>query len=270
MVDSGANALLIDLEEAEAARAVVFGLLKEMERGDRPRRRVADLAGVARCRANRSDHLCRGGRDALLSEDLAGLRHDPRRRPEQARKNATFVLWLRWNYARSMGSAIRRQTDVRDDVVSLGRLIDRVWRYPTVFTRTRFVNMQGIDEADMVNGWFDDLAGTGDYVNPEIPAQDMEDLREKTAVVRGWVNKAIAHKDATGRDPPPLSEIHSCIDVIFELFNKYGQLIRGVSTSKDVVMPIWPVVFRTQWIPDDQWSQIQSQIDHLDLGRPQG
>jgi hypothetical protein len=86
--------------------------------------------------------------------------------PEQARKNATFVLWLRWNYARSMGSAIRRQTDVRDDVVSLGRLIDRVWRYPTVLTRTRFVNMQGIDEADVVNGWFDDLAGT---VTTSIP-----------------------------------------------------------------------------------------------------
>jgi hypothetical protein len=190
--------------------------------------------------------------------------------PEQARENATFVLWLRWNYARSMGSAIRRQTDVRDDVVSLGRLIDRVWRYPTVLTRTRFVDMHGIGEADMVNGWFDDLAGNGDYINPEIPAQDMDDLRERTAVVRGWVNKAVAHKDATGRDPPPLDEIHSCIDIIFELFNKYGQLIRGASTGKDVVMPVWPVVFRTQWIPDDRWSQIQSEIDRLDLGRPQG
>ena len=86
----------------------------------------------------------------------------------------------------------------------------------------------------MVNGWFDELAGKGDYINPEIPAQDMEDLRGETAVVRGWVNKAIAHKDATGRNPPPLTEIHSCIDVIFELFNKYGQLIRGVSTSSYV------------------------------------
>jgi hypothetical protein len=45
--------------------------------------------------------------------------------PEQARSNATFLWWVRWNYARAMGSAIRRQVDVRDDVVSLGRLIDR-------------------------------------------------------------------------------------------------------------------------------------------------
>jgi hypothetical protein len=190
--------------------------------------------------------------------------------PEQARTNGTFVWWLRWNYARSIGSAIRRQTEVRDDVVSLGRLIDRVWRYPTVLTRTRFVGMQGIDQAEMVNGWFDQLAGTGDFINPEIPAQDLEDLRERTAIVRGWVNKAVAHKDATGRDPPPLSEIHSCVDVVFELFNKYAQMIRGVSTSHDVVMTPWATVFRTQWIPDDRWSQIQSEIDRLDLGRPQG
>jgi hypothetical protein len=32
LVDSGANALLIDLEEDRAPRAVVFGLLAEMKR----------------------------------------------------------------------------------------------------------------------------------------------------------------------------------------------------------------------------------------------
>jgi hypothetical protein len=52
------------------------------------------------------------------------------------------------------GSAIRRQVDVRDDVVSLGRLVDRVWRYPTVLSRKRFIALQGIDDAPMVNGWF--------------------------------------------------------------------------------------------------------------------
>jgi hypothetical protein len=185
--------------------------------------------------------------------------------PEQARKNATFLWWLRWNYARSMGSAIRRQTDVRNDVVSLGRLIDRVWRYPTVLTRSRFVDMQGIDDADMVNGWFDQLAGKGDYINPEIPAQDMEDLLNRTAVVRGWVNKAVAHKDAAGREAPPLSEIHSCVDVVFELFNKYGQLIRGVTTIDDVVMTPWATVFRTQWVPDERWQEIAMKVDRGDF-----
>jgi hypothetical protein len=70
--------------------------------------------------------------------------------PEKVRENDMFQWWLRWNYARSMGSSIRRQTDVRNDVVSLGRLIDRIWRYPTVLSRNR-----------VVAGWFDQLAGEG-------------------------------------------------------------------------------------------------------------
>jgi hypothetical protein len=37
-----------------------------------------------------------------------------------------FQGWLAQNYAQARGSAIRRQTDIRDDVVSLARLIDRV------------------------------------------------------------------------------------------------------------------------------------------------
>jgi hypothetical protein len=170
-----------------------------------------------------------------------------------------------------MGSAIRRQTDVGDDVVSVGRLINRVWRYPTVLTRGRFAGMQGIDDAGMVNGWFDDLAGPGDYINPEIPAQDFEDLRSKTAIVRRWVNKAVAHTDAIRSEPPPLSEIHSCVDVIFELFNRYAQLIRGVSTARDVVMTPWHVIFRTQWIPDERWTEIANQVEQLgaeDLAHP--
>jgi hypothetical protein len=109
------------------------------------------------------------------------------------------------------------------------------------------------------------VAGKRDFINPEIPSQDLEDLRVRTALVRGWVNKAVAHKDATGRDPPPLSEIHSCVDAIFELFNKYGQLIRGVSTSDDVVMTPWATVFRTQWIPDERWQEIGMKVDRGDF-----
>jgi hypothetical protein len=187
-----------------------------------------------------------------------------REAPEQARKNATFVWWLRWNYARSMGSAIRRQTEVRGDVISIGRLIDHVWRYPTVLTRERFVAMQVIDAPGLVNGWFDDLAGPGDYIHPEIPAQDMEELQEQTAVVRGWINKAVAHKDAKGRAGPPVTEINTCVDVLFDLFNKYSQLIRGVSTDRDVALTPWFGVFRTQWMPDDRWKEIATLVDRVD------
>jgi hypothetical protein len=55
------------------------------------------------------------------------------------------------------------------------------------------------------------------------------------------------------------------VDVIFGLFNKYGQLIRGVSTHNDVVMSIWPVVFRTQWISDEQRQEVAAKIERGDF-----
>lgn len=182
--------------------------------------------------------------------------------PDQARKNATFAWWIRWNYARAMGSAIRRQVDVREDVVSLGRLIDRVWRYPTVLTRERFHANPG-QGSSIAEGNFEALAGEGDFINPEIPAQDAEDLRTKTATVRGWVNKAVAHADAKGRDAPPLEEVHASIDAIFELFSKYYTLVHGPVVGGDVLMSNWPVVFRVPWIPDEQWVTISQAVSEI-------
>lgn len=185
--------------------------------------------------------------------------------PEVAQGNGTFAWWVRWNYARSMGSAVRRQVDVRDDVVSLGRLIDQVWRYPTVATRERFRSLQGGGMDELADHWFDELAGSGDFINPEIPAQDMEDLRAKTATIRGWVNKAVAHADATGRDAPPLADVHASVDVIFDLFNKYGNLIRGVSVERDPLLSNWATVFRFPWITDDRWGDVARRVN--DAGR---
>ena len=46
--------------------------------------------------------------------------------PEQARKNATFVWWLRWNYARSMGYGLGHpSTDRRPRRCCFSRPSDR-------------------------------------------------------------------------------------------------------------------------------------------------
>lgn len=66
--------------------------------------------------------------------------------PPVAKEYGTFVVWTRWNYARSQGLALRRQADMGRDVVSLARLIDRVWRYPTVLSLDRYRQQQ--NEAD--------------------------------------------------------------------------------------------------------------------------
>jgi hypothetical protein len=93
--------------------------------------------------------------------------------PEEAREEATFVLWLRLSYARSLGVGVRRMTDPRSDVISLARLIDRVWRYPTVLSRERFLaqaNTGGV--VRVLENSFDSIAGAEEYIDPRIPAED--------------------------------------------------------------------------------------------------
>jgi hypothetical protein len=117
--------------------------------------------------------------------------------PPEAKRFTTFALWVRWNYVRSQGLAIRRQTDPRSDVVSLARLIECVWRYPTVLSRERHRSRRSPDEFDLADRRFDEIAGPGaDFIDPRIPAADFEELREETATVRKWVNTSVAHLTA--------------------------------------------------------------------------
>lgn len=181
--------------------------------------------------------------------------------PEQARKNGTFASWINWNYGRSLASAIRRQVDVGREIISLGRLMDRIWRFPTVLTRERYLALRDEDDRRGARAWWDANLGPGEFINPEIPAGDMDYLRNETAEVRRWVNRAVAHFGRRPPKAPPLGMIHHGVDVIYELFHKYESVILGVAVAGDVVMTSWPTVFRSAWIPEESWESTMREID---------
>ena len=186
--------------------------------------------------------------------------------PDEAKEDGTFWLWVQFGYARSLALGVRRMADKRSDVVSLARLIDHVWRYPTVLSRDRFLSLQGSGEdlSDMAQGWFNSMAGTGDYMDPRIPAQDFEHLQLETRKVRDWVNTSVAHLTAKGkpREGLPLQAVHDAVDVVADLFTKYNALIRGVTIHSGVIMSYWPTIFRVPWITDDD--QYRAVLDKLD------
>jgi hypothetical protein len=186
--------------------------------------------------------------------------------PKRARETDTFLQWVRYSYARSQGMGVRRMADQGGDVVSLARLIDRVWRFPWVLSRERFLGMQGSHEGSgLGHGWFDSRAGTGDYIDPRIPAEDFDDLQTKTKTVRDWVNRSVAHLAARSRTGPPLQDVHDAIDVVADLFRKYQILIGGVTVQLGVIMEPWPSVFRVPWIPgDDQFRDVMAKIDEAE------
>lgn len=175
--------------------------------------------------------------------------------PEGARKYGTFHLWVNGNYVRSQGLAVRRQAEVRSDVVSLGRLLDRVAKAPAVLSRERYLAELHPSTPDLGNQFFDALVGPGaKVVDAAAPLADLYRLCKGTGKVRDWVSNEVAHYNAnTGRFSEGLTfgDVHEAMDLIFEIFNRYNQLILGRTVDGSVSMSPWEAVFRVAWIPDD-------------------
>src|SRR5262245_51384657 len=78
----------------------------------------------------------------------------------------TFHSWVTTNYARTQAVGVRRQTDVRTDVVSLGRLLMEIEQQPRVVSRRRSVAHYTDTMVGMGNDHFDQLVGAGrDYLD---------------------------------------------------------------------------------------------------------
>ncbi len=182
--------------------------------------------------------------------------------PENAKRYGTFHSWFNTSYVESQGLAIRRQVEVRDDVVSLGRLLDRIAKAPSVLSRERYLARLHPDEDQRLgNKFFDSLTSPGaEAIDPSIPLADLERLRSGTAKIKTWIDKEVAHYDPeVGRFSEGLTfgDVHGAIDLVFKVLNRYMQLIIGTTISGSVLMPRWEAIFRVAWLPDENaWRRV--------------
>lgn len=192
--------------------------------------------------------------------------------PEKARKYSTFHTWFNSSYLRAQGLAIRRQVEARKDVVSLGRLLAGIARQPYVLSRERYLAELHGDDRRIGDEDFDTLTAPGTKtIDPAVPTADLERLRTKTAAIKTWVDKEVAHYDpATGRFSEGLTfgDIHQAIDLIFRTMNRYQKLILGTTIVCSVAMDPWQAVFRHAWIPDDEaWLAVMAKVQEKDRER---
>jgi hypothetical protein len=195
--------------------------------------------------------------------------------PDAVHEEGTFFWWVRSCYGRSQALAVRRMADMDPKVISLARLLHRVKTQPTILTRERFTAMQksigNLSESE-AETLFERVAGPDGYIDPEIPAQDLESLQSKTKAVRAWVNKNVAHVDPQGE---PLGEkrlhvIHAAVDVVADLFDRYNALIQGERLHSGVMITSnWPTVFRVPWIAEDQYLKVLDEVDETEARRGQ-
>jgi hypothetical protein len=173
--------------------------------------------------------------------------------PEEARKFTTFHSWFNASYFQAQGLAVRRQVEVRNDIVSLGRLLDRVAKSSSVLSRERYLAELYPDDHRDGNEFFDELVGRGvDVIDASVPVAELERLRRETERVRTWITKEVAHYDPkTGEFGEDLTfgDVHRAIDLIFFTYNRYCQLLLGTAVLGSVVMQPWEKVFTVAWIP---------------------
>jgi hypothetical protein len=175
--------------------------------------------------------------------------------PEEAKRHATFHSWLNSGYLTNQGVAVRRQLDVRGDVISVGRLLKEIGRSPGVVTRERYLaRIYAEDDQRMGNKDFDQLVGEGEEaLSSDVPRNQLSALQSEAKTVTTWVNKEVAHFDSSDGDfseSLTFGDVHRSIDSIFRTFNYYCKLLRGNMVIGSVALAPWESVFTVAWIPN--------------------
>ena len=95
--------------------------------------------------------------------------------------------------------------------------------------------------------------GSGFHLDPAIPAADFDALTAAAAEVKNWVDRHVAHADASAVPASvtlTLQDIHDAIEVIGELFRSYYTLFTAADMPDLVPLlpPDWRAVFVEPWI----------------------
>jgi hypothetical protein len=178
--------------------------------------------------------------------------------PEVGEVPSAFWDFYGENYAAAQAIAVRRQADRDARTCSLARLIKEMQADAELLTRDYYVGL--LDErtdSDLLvkraNSDFDRLAGSGDHLDPEIPARDFEVLQNDAHRLRIYVNEHVAHDMAEPTLPemPTYADLHAAIDSVGEIFKKYAVTLTGGwwATLEPAIQGDWKAIFRVPWLP---------------------
>ena len=177
--------------------------------------------------------------------------------PTVAQSPSAFWKFLWDSYATAQAIAIRRQADVRRDTCSLGRVITEMSKRADRLTRDYYVSLLGERSnnelmVQRMNRGFDRLANGADRLDPKVCARDLNELADSARAVITYVDEHVAHDAvaSTTADLPTYADMHSAVDTIGEVFNKYHVALTGGwwYTLEPVIQEDWHAIFRLPWL----------------------
>ncbi|MEX2554390.1 MAG: hypothetical protein WEB06_02025 [Actinomycetota bacterium] len=180
-----------------------------------------------------------------------GYRHVLKSAPPEAKQVATFHEWLNHNYGQAIAAAVRRQNELRENVHSLARLLDLASRFPRVLSRERFIRLRPSGSEQAEGERFDEINGVGyDFLDPTIPATDLEHMRARTEKVRTWFNKSVAHYDRKRDrfvDDMTFDELHAAADTVVDTYVRWREILCCSTMATQLGLNPWETIFRVPW-----------------------
>lgn len=166
-----------------------------------------------------------------------------------------FHNWVSENYVAHMALAIRRQSDLDSDTVSLARLIADIRDNPDSLTRSdhiaHYTNMPMGMGPGIGDQTFTENAGTGAYIDPAIAEQDLNHLCAVSLDVGQMANRTIAHRSTRQAPRLTFNDVDNNIEEIKVIARKYVLLLRAADNQLEPVMEDWQSIFYEKWIQDD-------------------
>lgn len=159
-------------------------------------------------------------------------------------------------YATTQSIAVRRQTDLDNNAVSVARLLSNMAANPNVLTRSRFTALFD-DEGHWqrkANGEYDKYAGDGaDTITVDRYQADLDEFLKVAQPIKDYVDRMVAHTDQRElTDLPTYEDLNGAIDLLEWLLNKYMVLLTatGVPSADPVHQADWKAAFRVAWLQE--------------------
>lgn len=168
--------------------------------------------------------------------------------------------WITRQHMEAMVFGIRRQTEVKDEVVTIASLLEAIRRNPEVITRQRFSDTCSPIENEnvklVVDGNFDTWAGAeSDVIDPGKVEERLEALGQTSRNITDFVNQFLAHSAKKQAETKvSLDEVDVALDEIGRQLTDVYLLLtcKSLTSPEPTIQNPWRRALSVPWLQPDE------------------
>jgi len=167
---------------------------------------------------------------------------------EHIKKNEgiLFCDFVRECYAVQAAMSIRRHVKIKEDDISLMKLLDQIKKSANQFSYEFYLTRYPVNGFEWQKSTFKSFSKDGKIICEEIINTDMEELKNIGHKISNFVDRVIAHLDKRGSDEKvTYDDLDQSIDLLNRITCKYITLITsaGYASLQPTIQFDWQKIF---------------------------